>query len=894
MPIPPEPSDDPSKGRSRSATPGRSLERIAESVAESLPLDWDEALEATPDLGGTLQGLRAIAEISAAYRAAAEDLRETMRDPATTSARTRPRVSVADETGPRRSDGQVAPGSGGDTRPTARSGSVPGAVAATNMPEIGGSLAPVDDPGEGERAAPLFVWGHLEVRSPLGEGTFGEIYRAFDPTLQREVALKLYKQGAEPASSDDPMVHRSGRGVHPGLDEARSMARLRHPNVLAVHGVDVREGRLGIWTDLLEGETLEDRLATAGNFSDTEAALVGIELCRALAAIHRAGLVHGDVKTTNVMRESGGAIVLLDFSSNRELRAVAGMAGSERASGTPLVSPPEVLLGELPGAAADLYALGVLLFRLVSRRYPVEARTFADLIENHQTGRRHRLRELRPDLSPAFVSAVEQAIEADPAARISSAAEFERLLQEVFRGARLGDESESSVDARERGEARRAELEGRLRTARAQSRGSLQAPLSKILGREREIAEIRRRLEEARLVTLVGTGGAGKTRLAVEVAHAQQPDRPDGVWWADLTPIRDGGRLPEVLARSIGIETHGVRDLEQALRERLQGTRLLILVDNCEHVLADVRQVFQKLLSTHDGLKILATSRERLGIDGEEVVYVHALVQPAESMPLDLLRRNPCVALFQRRARMVDPLFEVSAENAQDVAEICRRLDGLPLAIELAAARVQVMPAPEIRARLDDRFALLSGGPRVPGGGPLHHETLQALLDWDYALLTTDEQCLLRRMSLFVAGWTLEAAEFMAHPDCLSEEESASEPPEVAAQRRRADPVQGILGRLLDKSLVQRSVVSGGRAYRFGMLETVRAYARHRLVDAREEIRTLRRQREWYARMAVEADQGMSGPRAAEWRVRLQAEHDNINEVLRPERVENAEDARLA
>ena len=818
-----------------STHPDESLERVAESVAESMPLDWGTLLQSTPDLSGPLSGLRAIAGIAAAYRSAAGDAPELL-EPADETAAT---VRLPAESSPN--------GEGGDPRFLSDSS---------------------------EARSPLFKWGHLEVLARLGEGTFGEIYRAFDATLQREVALKLYKQGAEPSAEDDPMVERSGRGLHPGLDEARSMARLRHPNVLTVHGVDVREGRLGIWTDLLEGETLEDRLAKAGSFSDTEAALVGIELCRALAAIHRAGLVHGDVKTSNVMRESGGAIVLLDFSSNREMRAVAGMAGTERASGTPLVSPPEVLLGELPAASADLYALGVLLFRLVTRRYPVEAKTLAQLVERHRSGPRNHLRALRPELSPAFVSTVERAIDPDPAARIESAAEFEHALQSVFRA----DDQTQDPALGEGGGDRIAELQDRLRTAQTGVRGNLQAPLSKILGREREIEMVRRRMDESRLVTLVGTGGTGKTRLSVEVAHAYQPEVRDGVWWVDLTPTRDGARVCEAIAGGLGLQTHGVMNVRDMLMDHLCGRQVLILMDNCEHILPEVRDAAQGLLAQHAEVRILATSRERLGLEGEEVVYVDPLVQPSDDMPLDMLRRNPCVALFQRRARLVDPMFEVSRENAKDVAEICRRLDGLPLAIELAAARVQVMPAPEIRARLDDRFALLSGG-GSGAGTPRHHETLQALLDWDYALLTSDEQRLLRRMSPFVAGWTLQAAEHMSG---LEDRETSKE------------PALALLGRLLDKSLVQRSVVSGGRAYRFNMLETVREYAKQRLVDAGEWSDTLRRQRAWYARMAKEADAGMIGPQAPEWRARLQMEHDNINQVVTPENVENARDAKVA
>jgi hypothetical protein len=271
-------------------------------------------------------------------------------------------------------------------------------------------------PEEDDASPELFRWGPLSVREQLGAGSFGEVYRAWDPSLRREVALKLRR--ADGGGSDRRW-----------LDEARRLARVRHPNVLAVHGADVHEGRAGLWTDLLSGATLEALLQSRGMFGAREAALIGVELCGALAAVHAAGLVHGDVKTTNVMREGepgaadgSGRIVLMDFGSAHDPEAGAASFG------TPLAIAPEVLKGATATPSSDTYSLGVLLFRLVTGKYPVEASSVSELMERQAKAERASLRTLRPDLPAAFVAAVEKALEPAPSARYADTAALERAL----------------------------------------------------------------------------------------------------------------------------------------------------------------------------------------------------------------------------------------------------------------------------------------------------------------------------------------------------------------------------------------------------------------------------------------------------------------------------------
>lgn len=276
-------------------------------------------------------------------------------------------------------------------------------------------------PDEDPRANALFNWGPLMARRALGEGSFGEVFAAWDSRLRREVALKLRRDAADGSARR-------------WLDEARAQAQVRHPNVLTVYGADEHDGRVGIWTDIVHGRDLEAILKQQGPFSEREATTIGLELCAALAAVHARGLVHGDVKTRNVMREdegdSPGRIVLMDFGSAHEA-SLALTAGRGSSVGTPLAMAPEVLRGEPVTAAADLYSLGVLLFRLVSGRYPVEAASLDELREKHERHERASLRTLRPALPREFVRVVERAIDPEPRLRFADAAEFERALQGV-------------------------------------------------------------------------------------------------------------------------------------------------------------------------------------------------------------------------------------------------------------------------------------------------------------------------------------------------------------------------------------------------------------------------------------------------------------------------------
>jgi serine/threonine protein kinase len=277
-----------------------------------------------------------------------------------------------------------------------------------------GSARPQTANDDGEAAG--WRWGSLRVHERIGSGAFAEVYRAYDPTLAREVALKVLR-------TDRPMPSLSHAHF---LEEARKLARVRDQHVVTVHGADQREGRVGLWMDLIRGRTLEQVLAAQGPFGPRETVVIGMDLCRALAAIHRCGLVHGDVKTSNVMREEGGRIVLMDFGA--VVDSGAGPSADALSYGTPAAMAPERLRGEPFGPTADVYGLGVLLYRLLTRHYPIEAESHLDLIDAHLRGAHRPLRDLRPDLSSNLIRVIEQAMDSKPERRFASVGVMERAL----------------------------------------------------------------------------------------------------------------------------------------------------------------------------------------------------------------------------------------------------------------------------------------------------------------------------------------------------------------------------------------------------------------------------------------------------------------------------------
>jgi predicted ATPase/DNA-binding CsgD family transcriptional regulator len=393
-------------------------------------------------------------------------------------------------------------------------------------------------------------------------------------------------------------------------------------------------------------------------------------------------------------------------------------------------------------------------------------------------------------------------------------------------------------------------------------RSNLPAQVSSFVGREAELAEIRGLVGGSRLVTLTGAGGAGKTRLALQVAAGLLDDGGgDGVWFADLAPLGDPDLAAVTVADVLGVRLEPGRPVADTLVEAVGGRSLLVLLDNCEHLIGACAKLGDALLRGCPNLALLATSREPLGIDGERLYRVPSLGVPADGDDTDAIRACEAVRLFEDRAAAQGVTLGWDEETAAVAGRICRRLDGIPLAVELAAARLRMMPAAELEARLDQRFAILTGGSRA---APPRQQTLRAMVDWSWELLTGAERAVLAALSVFAGGFGLAAAEAVA---------AGEEVPlgEVAAH----------LGALVDKNLVQFGDTGTGPG-RYRLLETVRQYAASRL-DARdpavaEAVRAAHR--DYYLALAETAAPQLIGPDQAEWLDRLDAELANLRAAI--------------
>jgi predicted ATPase/DNA-binding SARP family transcriptional activator len=389
---------------------------------------------------------------------------------------------------------------------------------------------------------------------------------------------------------------------------------------------------------------------------------------------------------------------------------------------------------------------------------------------------------------------------------------------------------------------------------------NLPVPLTSFIGREWELAEVRVLLRGSRLVTLTGVGGAGKSRLALEVATTCLADHADGTWLVELAPLAQPDLVAHVVAAILGVREHPERPLLDLLAEHLRAARALLVLDNCEHLVDEVARFVQRLLESCTHLRILATSRERLGIIGEVLRPISGLSvpEPCAGSP-GAVGHSDAARLFVERAAAVQPGFHLSDATAAMVAQICQRLDGLPLAIELAAARVNALGVDQIASRLDDRFRLLTQGSRT---ALPRHQTLRAVVDWSYGLLGDAERRLFDRLAVFVGGHAMEAAQAV----CAD--------PGGGGER-----VADLVTRLVDKSLVT-SEASGRTTRRYRMLETLRAYGLERLDERGETARLRNRHAAYFLALAEPAGAALRGHEQPIWLERLETEHGNLRAAL--------------
>lgn len=666
--------------------------------------------------------------------------------------------------------------------------------------------------GAPESDAPnALIAGRYRLIRRLSEGGTGDVWLARDSGLERPIALKLFR--GRDAETADRM-----------RDEARLAARLDHPHIAIVHEIGVTtDGVPFIAMAWSTAGSLADRIAK-GPVSVLLALDIGIQAAHALGAAHSAGIVHGDVKPGNLLLSEEGLVRLADFGAAHR----TGTNDAPPAVGTLRFMSPERLRGTGFDHRADLWALGVTLFQSLTGRLPFQGGSAGAVMYNVVMDNPSSPGQL-VDLPRALDALIVELLAKDPADRPATANQVAARLEEI----RVG------VLARQR---------------------TTSAPVSAtpLIGRDTELRQALALLDERRLVTLTGPGGTGKTRLALEIAAHAESRYTAGSCFVELAALRNTTQVPNLIAQTMGVVEGGATAVTEQLIRACRGVDRLLVLDNCEH-LESVGQLVSTLLAAAPELRIVATSRSPLAIVGEQEFALLPLALPSlgNDRPEEV-ERAPAVALLLARIRDRDPAFAVSRDNVEFLTEICRRLDGLPLAIELAAARVRTLGCAAVASRLSDSTTWLRA---MDMHRPTRHQTLDAAIEWSYDLLNEDEQRMFRHLAPFVGGFDLDAVNAIA-----------------AAIGLRQSP-EDLLESLIDKSLAIPARIDQNINH-FVQLVTIREYAAARLHESGEEtIARTNHAEHFFARARMVAKE-MYGPHEAEAHAQLRADQANLHDTL--------------
>jgi predicted ATPase len=686
--------------------------------------------------------------------------------------------------------------------------------------------------------------GPYEVVTLLGAGGMGEVYKGHDPRLGRHVAIKVLI--GEFAATPDRLRRFEL--------EARSAAALSHPNILAVYDVGTEGDMPYVVSEFLEGQTLREIL-TVGPFTLRKALDVARQVASGLSAAHARGIVHRDLKPENIFLTSDGRAKILDFglakwASNEpepadDLNATVGGATVTQAGailGTFGYMAPEQATGQTIDHRCDQFAFGILLFEMLNGRRAFERSSHVEELAAIVRDEPPPLAEVHPEAPLPLQWIVNRCLAKSPSGRYDSTTELHRDLEGLA-----------------------GQIVQLARRVKAPEVAAVAVPGTPLIGRETDLARAIQVVtrDAARLVTFTGPGGIGKTRLALQVAQDVKDNFPGGLYVAGLSTISDPNLVVQTIAQAAGVRAGAQSSSLEMLVEHLShavssGSALLVL-DGFEHLLAAVPVVVELLKIAP--LKIVVTSREPLHLYGEQEIPVGPLPRPevGRTLSLDLLARNAAVRLFVDRATASKPDFALTSENARAIAEICNRLDGLPLAIELAAARVKTLPPAAMLGRLESRLQVLTGGARDL---PARQQTLRGAITWSHDLLAEAEQRLFRRISVFVGGCTFEAAEAVAD----------------TKRDLGMDVIDGIES-LVHKSLVQLNELPEGEP-RLTMMETIREFGVEKLREAGEDAAVRKAHAAYHLVLAEEAAKAIEGVDQPIWLDRLDHDRHNMRAAL--------------
>ena len=682
-------------------------------------------------------------------------------------------------------------------------------------------------------AAPLTgrTLGYYEVLSPLGAGGMGEVYLARDTRLGRNVAIKLLP--------DSQRFHADR--VLRFEREARAASALNHPNIITIYDIGSCDAGRFLVMELVEGLTLREILANGAALPSL--APVGGQIAKALAVAHAAGIIHRDIKPANIIVRKDGYVKVLDFGLARLIHESEGPQPMDvttpgQVLGTVAYMSPEQARGENLGAPSDVFSLGIIFYEMATGKHPFNSDSIIATLHAIHSQAPLRPSALNPHIAQPLESLILAMLHKD-ASRRPTAAEVDKALAAAPYTFSTAPPEAGAMKAH-----------------------NLPLQRTPLIGRHAERSALQPLLldPEIRLITLTGPGGTGKTRLAVQTAMDVLGSFPAGVRFVNLAPLSDPALVTSAVAQVLGVRESPGRPLIEVLKENLAGAGpVLLVLDNFEQVAA-AAPVILDILDACPAVKAMVTSRTVLRVYGEHEFSVPPLSLPEFDLQLSpgRLLDFPSIALFVQRATAVKPDFTLTVQNADAVVQICRRLDGLPLAIELAAARIKVLPPAGLLTRIAGRLELLTGGARDL---PERQRTLRRTIDWSHDLLTPPEQKLFRRLSVFVGGCTLEAAEAV----CDAQEDLG------------IDLLDGVAS-LVDKSLMSQTA-AGNAEPRFTMLETIREYGRERLEESGEMDGTRRAHAAYFLVLAEEGAHASPVDREA-WLSRCDVEHDNFRAAI--------------